>query len=616
LVKDNRMPINPRIPLQDFFRNPEKTGFQISPDGKCFSFMGPYHNRMNVFVQKVQDGSVVRVTSETVRDIAGYFWKGDNCIIYRKDFKGDENFHVFAVDQNGLHWRDLTPFPGVRAEVYDKLEDYKNEIVIGMNKRNPQVFDVYRLNVDNGELKMVAENPGNVEGWLTDHQGRVRVGVAFDGINNTLLYRDSEAVPFKPILTTDFRETMDPLFFTFDNKNIYAASNIGRDKTAIVEFDPTSSKETTLIFAEPEVDLSNLHYSHKRKVLTYIDYTTWKTKYQFLDTQTELMFNRIRRYLPQDEIAIVDMNKNEDIYVILQHSDRSRGCYYLYETVYDRLTKLAEISPWLKEELMCETKPIVYMSRDGLHIHGYVTLPQGVAAKNLPVVVHPHGGPWVRDVWGFDAEVQFLANRGFAVFQMNYRGSTGYGRKFWEASFKQWGQKMQDDISDGVKWLVKLGIGNPQKIAIYGGSYGGYATLAGLAFTPDLYACGVDYCGVSNLFTFMKTIPPYWKPTLERFYVMVGNPEKDIELLRAASPIFHVDQIKVPLFVAQGAQDPRVNINESNQIVDALRKRGVDVEYMVKENEGHGFHNEENRFDFYRAMEEFLKRNLFNNVEV
>lgn len=257
--------------------------------------------------------------------------------------------------------------------------------------------------------------------------------------------------------------------------------------------------------------------------------------------------------------------------------------------------------------------PVVYHSRDGLRIEAYLTLPDGLsleAARHLPVVVNPHGGPWVRDHWGFDSEVQFLANRGYAVFQMNYRGSTGYGRSFLEASYKQWGLKMQDDITDGVNWLIGQGIADAKRVAIYGGSYGGYATLAGLAFTPDVYACGVDYVGVSNLLSFMNTIPPYWRPMLEMMHEQVGDPEADRAQLEATSPALHADQIKAPLFVAQGANDPRVNKAESDQMVEALRRRGVEVEYMVKENEGHGFANEENRFDFYRAMERFLAKYL------
>ncbi len=259
---------------------------------------------------------------------------------------------------------------------------------------------------------------------------------------------------------------------------------------------------------------------------------------------------------------------------------------------------------------MCEMKTVNYTSRDGMNIQGYLTLPLGYKAEKLPVVINPHGGPWARDNWTFNPEVQFLANNGYAVLQMNFRGSTGFGKAFWEASFKQWGKTMQNDISDGVQWLIDEGIADPERIAIYGGSYGGYATLAGLCFSPDLYAAGVDYVGVSNLFTFMETIPPYWKPMLDMLYEMVGNPVTDSLLLAEASPVYHVDKIKAPLFVAQGANDPRVNINESDQIVNALKERGIDVEYMVKDNEGHGFGNEENRFDFYRAMIVFLDKHL------
>ena len=261
---------------------------------------------------------------------------------------------------------------------------------------------------------------------------------------------------------------------------------------------------------------------------------------------------------------------------------------------------------------MAEMKPISYKSRDGLTIHGYLTLPKGRKPENLPVIINPHGGPWVRDYWGFNPEIQYLANKGYAVLQMNYRGSTGYGKKFWEISFKQWGKTMQDDITDGVNWLIDEGIANPQKVAIYGGSYGGYATLAGLTFTPDLYACGVDYVGVSSLFTFMETFPPYWELYREMMYEMVGHPEKDKELLASASPLLHVDNIKVPLFIAQGANDPRVKKSESDQIVKALTDKGVDVPYMVKDDEGHGFYNEENRYDFYREMGAFLDKYLKN----
>jgi dipeptidyl aminopeptidase/acylaminoacyl peptidase len=281
----------------------------------------------------------------------------------------------------------------------------------------------------------------------------------------------------------------------------------------------------------------------------------------------------------------------------------------------NELSKIADISPWLNEDDLAEMKPISYQSRDGLTIHGYLTLPKGYEAKNLPVVINPHGGPWHRDYWGFNPEVQLLANRGYAVLQMNFRGSTGYGKEFWLKSVKQWGRSMQDDITDGVNWLINKGIADPERIAIYGGSYGGYATLAGLTFTPDVYACGIDYVGVSNMFTFMNTIPPYWEPMRELFYELVGDPVEDSLLLAEVSPVFHADKIQVPLFIAQGANDPRVNKAESDQMVEALKQRGIEVEYMVKDNEGHGFRNEENRFDFYRAMDAFLAEHIGDSVQ-
>jgi len=365
-----------------------------------------------------------------------------------------------------------------------------------------------------------------------------------------------------------------------------------------------------MVYQNPDVDVDGLAYSKKRKVLTYVSYTTARQERKYLDPKTEKMFSTLEQKLPGYQIDEAGNDLDENQFIFSAISDRTPGTRWLFNTQTGDLTKLADVAPWLKEDQLAPRKPIEYASRDGLTIHGYLTLPLGREAKNLPVVVNPHGGPWARDEWGYNPEVQFLANRGYAVLQMNFRGSTGYGRKFWEASFKQWGKKMQDDITDGVQWLIKQGVADPKRIAIYGGSYGGYATLAGVTFTPDLYAAAVDYVGPSNMFTFMNTIPPYWKPYLDMFHEMVGDPVKDKELLESESPVMHVDKIKTPLFVAQGAQDPRVNKAESDQMVASLKKRGVTVEYMVKENEGHGFHNEENKFEFYGAMEKFLGEHL------
>ena len=612
---ESKEALPPLIPLRDFFKNPTKVAFSISPNGEYLAYMQPWETRLNVFVEKIGTGQATRVTSAKERDISGFAWKGDNRIVYIQDTGGDENYRLYAVGIDGSNPKDLTPFEKVRAQIIDRLERSESEILVGLNKRVPQVFDVYRINVNTGEMNMIAENPGNYTGWGTDWDGRLRIAITTDGVNSTLMFRNTEADKFAPLVTTSFRETISPLLFTADNKQLYVATNIGRDKTAIVKYDVENKKELEKIFEHPEVDVTNLLSSRKRRVITGVAYVTDKNAYHFIDKQRGDLQKDLERRLPGYEVRLAGCNLEEDKCLVRTFSDRSFGAYYFYDLKAKDLKKLADISPWLNEEHLAPMKAIKYQSRDGLTINGYLTLPKGVPARNLPVVVNPHGGPWYRDTWTFNAEVQFLANRGYAVLQVNFRGSTGYGRKFWEASFKQWGKTMQDDITDGVQWLIKQGIADPKRIGIYGGSYGGYATLAGLTYTPDLYAVGVDYVGVSNIFTFLKAIPPYWKPYLEMLHEMIGHPEKDKDLLTAASPVFHSDKIKVPLLIAQGANDPRVNKAESDQMVEALKKRGIEVPYIVKDNEGHGFANEENRFEFYRAMEEFLGKHLGGRVE-
>lgn len=602
--------------VEDFFRHPDRSGYQISPDGEYISFMAPFKRRKNIFVQKIGEQEAVRITEETDRDIPGYFWGNPNRIVYVKDTGGDENYRLYAVDKDGQHPKDLTPFEGVRIQLIDDLEDIDDELLIGMNKNMPELFEPYRINIRTGEYQRLAKNDNPLEpiaGWITDHDGRLRMAIRIiGGVNHQILYRENEESEFREVITTDFRETLSPLFFDFDNgSQVYAASNLNRDKNAIVRFDLNTGEEIgEPVFSHPDVDVSSLLYSRKRKVVTGVAFTTWKRQMKFFDKERRQIQNRLEEALPGYEVVVTSTDKQETKYLVRTFSDRSLGAYYLYDTLTDRLEKISEVSPWIKEEDMAKMKPVAYNARDGLTVHGYLTLPPNGNGKKLPVVINPHGGPWARDSWGYNPEVQLLASRGFAVLQMNFRGSTGYGRSFWEKSFKEWGADMQNDITDGVRWLIDEGIADPDRIAIYGGSYGGYATLAGITFTPDLYACAIDYVGVSNLFTFMRTIPPYWKPYLEMLYRMVGHPEQDETMMRERSPVFHIDRIKTPLFVAQGANDPRVNIDESDQIVQSLRRRDIDVPYMVKYNEGHGFANEENRFEFYKAMTGFLLKHL------
>ena len=612
--KTNEIVIAKEIPIEDFFKNPEKSSYQISPDGSFYSFMAPYKNRMNIFIQKIGDSSATQLTFEEARDIAGYFWPNNEQIVFLKDEAGDENFHLFGVNIDGSNPIGFTDFEGVRAQIIDDLPDQKDFVVIGLNKRNKQVFDPYRLNLKTGEISMLAENPGNIQGWMFDHDGKLRIATAIvDGVNQSILYRENEEDEFKTIITTNFKEGFNPQFFTFDNKNIIGSSNLGRDKSAIVEFDPVTAKEVKVLYANDDYDVNGVGYSRKRKVITAAYFESWKSERHYFDSTSKATFEKIQKQLPGYEIGITGVNKDENILILRTYSDKSLGAYYIYNSEDDKMEKIVDVSPWIDENEMSNQLPIAYQSRDGLKINGYLTLPKGYNmenAKNLPVVINPHGGPWARDSWGFNPEIQFLANRGYAVLQMNFRGSTGYGRKFFESSFKKWGREMQDDITDGTQWLIDKGIADSNRIAIYGGSYGGYATLMGLVKEPKMYAAGVDYVGVSNMFTFMKTIPPYWEPMLEMMYEMVGDVEKDSAMLREVSPVFHVDKIKAPLFIAQGANDPRVNVDESDQMVKAMKEKGIEVEYLVKKDEGHGFRNEENRFEFYRAMEKFLNLQL------
>lgn len=598
------------VSVEDFMRNPGSLAYQLSPDGNYISYASDWQSRLNVFVKNMNDDSEpVRVTSTTDRDIAGFFWK-DNNVYYLKDNAGDENYHIYSSSFNGAEEKDLTPYPNVVVYPIDYLKDVQDEILIMMNKEDATVFDVYKLNVKTGETKLVAKNPGDIAGWLTDSNGQVRIAVVSDGVVGTVLYRETEEDEFQPFISIEAGETVSPLGFSQDNQYIYAMSNKGRDKIELVKYDLKGNEE--VIFSNPHVDILGAQYSSAKDQLLSAVYETDKIHYEFFDSEFENLFNKMKDQLGVDEseFGINDYNKEMTKFIVSVSSDTVFGKYYYYDSETDTMTLLAELSSWIDSNNLAEMRSISYEARDGLTIHGYITLPKNKIAKNLPLVVIPHGGPWARDSWIFNPEVQLLANQGYAVLQVNFRSSTGYGKEFLEAGNKQWGLKIQDDITDGVQWAIDLGIADPEKIGIYGASFGGYATLAGITFTPDLYAAAVDYVGVSNIFTLLETIPPYWETQRNMFYERVGHPEKDKELLKAVSPVFHVDKIKTPLFVAQGANDPRVNKQESDQIVQALKSRGVEVEYMLKDNEGHGFANEENRIEFYNAMVEFFAEYL------
>ena len=601
------------IPVEHFFTLPKKSQFKISPDGTHYAYVKPFNRRQNIHVVNLASDTEVRLTSFEDRSVAGFAWANSDQIVFLKDEGGNENFHLHLAQIQTGESKNMTPFTGVRAELLDILPDDDQHIIVAMNKNTPQFFEPYKLNITNGQFIQLASNddPQNpITAWYPDHEGRIRLASrVIGGVETALLYRPEEDAPFQEIIRTDFKTEVRPLFFDFSDPNVLlVASNLGRDKTALVKFDLEKKEESEILFEHKDVDVGRASYSRKEKKLVAAHYTTDKAHRHFFDALSEHHFQTIRKNLPEVEIGVTSTSKDETRWIIRTYSDVSLGAYYLYDTVSESLQWIADVRSDIDPEMMRPQKAIQYTSRDGLTIHGYLTLPQGEGP--FPMIVNPHGGPWHRDSWGFNPEIQLFANRGYAVLQMNFRGSTGYGRSFWEKSFKQWGQSMQDDITDGVQWAIDKGIAKADKIAIYGGSYGGYATLAGVCFTPELYCCAVDYVGVSNLFTFMKTIPPYWEPYLAMMYEMVGHPEKDKDMMEAYSPALQVHRIKAPLFVIQGANDPRVHIDESDQMVANLRDRGVEVPYMVKYDEGHGFHNEENRFEVYKAMLGFFHQHL------
>lgn len=603
---------------KDFFENAGTTNYQLSKDGKYIAFMKSTSlintpSRLNIYYQPVSKGSVngkaSQVTNETMRDISGFFWKGSDTIIYIKDDGGDENYKAYALNIFTGKEVILASGKGTKTDVIDILEGDADHILLSNNQRDRSLFDVIRVNIRTGKSETILQNPGGVVTWVTDHTGDVRVAIKNDGLNRVLLYRKNEDSEFKSLIETDYKHIVLPLFFSTDNKTFYAISNRGRDKAALVLINPQDPQQETVVFENPEVDIAYADWSEKNRKLLTVNWIDEKENWHFFDERIAFVKNSLEKLLPGYMLRL-SSDYDENTFIVKATSDRNPGTYFLYDASNSTLTKLSNSNYTIPEYALSSIKPIAYTSRDGLKIHGYLTLPQNREPRNLPCIINPHGGPEVRDVWEYNPEVQFLAYQGYCVLQMNFRGSTGYGRNFWQAGYGQWGLKMQDDITDGVHWLIKQGIADPSRIGIYGTSYGGYAALAGITFTPDLYAAAVDYVGISSLFTILKNIPPYWRVYLEQQYAMIGHPERDKERLEATSPLLHVDRIKTPLFIAQGANDPRVNKLESDQMVAALKKRGVTVEYMVKDNEGHGFENEENRIEFYKAMQVFLATHL------
>lgn len=606
----------PLIPRDVLFGNPERTAPRISPDGKHLAYLAPdAKNVLQVWVRTIGEKDDRAVTSDEKRGIRQYFWAYDNKhLLYLQDVGGNEDFHLFATELATNKTRELTPYPGVRAQGVDLDQDHPNQVVVSLNKRNKAIFDAHRIDLTTGEDKLDTENPGNVIGWSTDNDYFVRGATTInpDG-SYDLLVRDAVDKPFRKLLHVEADDQGQIAFFGKDPNDVYVISSHGANTVRLLKLDGKTAKET-VVAEDKNYDLGGTFVERKTSRPLAVAFVKARTEWKVLDDSVKADFEAIAG-IQRGDYSIISRTVDDQKWVVAHTRDDGPQAFH----IYDRKTKKAEFlftnQPKLDKYKLAQMEPVEYKAQDGLTIHGYLTRPIGVDAKNLPTVLLVHGGPWARDNWGLDPMAQWLANRGYAVLQVNYRGSTGYGKEFLNAGNREWAGKMHQDLIDGVNWLTKEGISDPKKIAIAGGSYGGYATLVGLSFTPEVFCCGVDIVGPSSIPTLMRTIPAYWKPLMSLFTKRVGDLEKEEEFLNSRSPLYRADQITKPLLIGQGANDPRVKQAESDQIVKAIRDKKKEVQYVVYPDEGHGFARPENRLQFFAISEEFLGKHLGGRAE-
>lgn len=609
--------------VEDYFARPATSGFQLSPNGKYISYREKDANKKNhVMVKEVATGKVVRAIEEKEELIRGMGWINDERLVYVMDQGGNENYHLYAINIDGTNSIDLTPFDDIQASIINMLKEQKDYVIIQMNKDNKQVFEPYKVNINTGEMEKLFtnEDPENaIVGYDFDKDGKLR-GYAkmFNGVQAQYFYKADGESDFSLFHTTAWDESFGIVGFNYASSNpdeAYVLTNLDSDKARLVLYDFKAKKILKEIYANKDYDASLISLSRKRNwEIDFVGYEGEKVVVEPVSDTFKKIYKDLDKQFAGYQFSIAGKTDEEDQYLVVVQSDKLYGRYYHYDTATGAATLLVDLMPQLKEADMAEMRPISFKSRDGLTLHGYITLPKAALdGKKVPLIVNPHGGPQgVRDSWGFNPESQLFASRGYATLQVNFRVSGGYGKDFLRAGFKQIGRKAMDDVEDGVQYAIEQGWVDKDNVAIYGASHGGYAVLRGLTKTPNLYKAGVDYVGVSNIFTLMSSIPEYWKPYKEMLYQIWYNLEdpKEAEIAKEVSPLFHIDKIQAPLFVVQGANDPRVKIAEADQIVEALRKKGVDVPYLVKYDEGHGFGKEENQIEFYKAMMGFFSKHL------
>ena len=608
------------IPRSVLFGNPLRVSPRISPDGKRMSYVAPDEGVLNVWVATPGKDDDRVITRDRDRGISHYFWSHDNRrILYLQDVGGNENWRLYAVELDTLEIRDLTPYENVQVQIVDTNKKFPGELLIGMNKDREEVHDVYRLNLVSGELRMVAKNPGNIAGWTTDAEMRVRAALATtpDGGSN-LLVRETEASDWQNKGHWEPDDALEggPICFSQDGNSLYLRDSREANALRLRRLD-LRTNEIEVIAEDPEYDVGDMIIHPDTYKIQAVGFEKARNEWVILDDSIRDDITRIRQLHPGD-FFLSSRDHADATWLLGFTADNGPVPYFSYNRTDKAATFLFDHRPDLREYRLEPMQPISFPSRDGLTLHGYLTLPPNVnetTNPQLPMVLNVHGGPWHRDSWGFHPEAQWLANRGYACLQINFRGSTGYGKRFLNAGNREWGGKMHDDLVDAVQWAIGQGIADPKRIGIYGGSYGGYAALAGATFTPELFACAVAIVGPSNLITFIRSIPPYWSTFLAMLQKRVGNPDTESEFLISRSPLTYVDRIGIPMLIAQGANDPRVKQAESEQIVEAMSRKGIPHDYMLFPDEGHGFAKPENRLKFYARAEQFLAQHLGGRSE-
>jgi dipeptidyl aminopeptidase/acylaminoacyl peptidase len=603
----------PLIPREVLFGNPEKSSPQISPGGTQLGYLAPVNGVLNVWIRTLGKNDDRAVTNDTKRGIRNFTWQYDNKhILYTQDVGGDENWRLYQTEIASKQTRDLTPWEKVRVDLVAYEWRTPDMVLVQANKRDPKLFDVYRIDLNSAKADLDTENPGDVQGWQADNALQVRAAQVDRPDGGTIIrVRNDVKSPWRELIQWGPDETFGGIAgFSPDNKKIWIMSSLDVNAARILEID-IASGERKIIAADPQFDVAGVVTQPKTNALQVVTFVKQRIAYDFVDPELKADYEALQKVRNAD-ITDISRSLDDKTWVVTYVSDDAPVTYYLYDRPSKKATFLFTSRPALDKYKLSAMKPIEYTARDGMRIYGYLTTPVGMEPRNLPMVLFVHGGPWGRDEWGFNRYAQWLSNRGYAVLQVNFRGSTGYGKQYVNAGDRQWAGTMHTDLLDGKDWAVKQGVADANKVCIMGGSYGGYATLAGVAFSPDAFACGVDIVGPSNLNTLLKTIPPYWSTLLSTFHKRMGDNE---EFLNTQSPLFKANQIKAPLLIGQGANDPRVNKAESDQIVQAMRKNGKDVEYYVFPDEGHGFARPTNNMAFQAAAENFLAKYLGGRAE-